>query len=376
MKTISIFGSTGSIGEKTLRAAKSSGFDIVSITANCNHVKLIEQSLEYHPQYVCVTNDHSYTIVKRALSDKEIRVVPKEEINEIAQLNVDCCVMAISGIAGLEPVFACLGNAKRLAIATKEVIISAGKLLINSAKDKGTEIIPIDSEHSAIFQCLIGENVEFIKEIILTASGGPFVNFEEADLEKVTVADALKHPNWSMGSKITIDSATLINKALEIIEASYLFSFPIERIKPLIHTNSIIHGLVKFNDNSFKAALSFPDMIFPISYALNYPKRTECDLPDLDFSSMSMLNFKQIKDWQRRNVDLAYQAFRNNKVIALNMANEYAVSEFLKDNIKFSDIYRIVSNLLEKSHPENPDSLSDINEIINIILSDIHKFSL
>lgn len=363
MKKISIFGSTGTIGQKALKIAKTSGFEITAIVGNHNYKKLIEQAELYHPEYVCVADYDALNIVKEALTGEKIKVIPKEGINDIAKLKTDCFVMAISGIAGLEPTFSALGNTKRLAIATKEVIICGGDLLTESAKKGNTEIIPVDSEHSAIFQCIQGEKIEFVKEIILTASGGPFVDFEEKDLINVTISDALKHPNWKMGNKITIDSATLINKALEIIEASYLFNFPIENIKPLIHTSSIIHGIISFHDGCYKAAMSFPDMIFPISYALNYPKRIKCDLPVLDFCTMKSLDFRELKHWQKRNIALAYHAFKEGKVIALNLANELAVNEYLKGKIKFCDIYGFISNILEKSFIEEPHSLSDIKEI-------------
>ena len=237
-------------------------------------------------------------------------------------------------------------------------------MLINQANEKGTEIIPIDSEHSSIFQCLLGEKPEHIKEIILTASGGPFVDFEEDDLKNVTIQDALKHPNWKMGSKITIDSATLINKALEIIEASFLFNTPIERITPLIHPQSLVHGLVRFIDNSFKAAISFPDMILPITYALNYPNRINCDLPNIDFCKMGNLEFRELKPWQKRNIDLAYSAFKESKVISLNILNEIAVKKFLSGEIAFSEIYSFISNVLEDSQKETINSIDDITETI------------
>lgn len=374
MKNISIFGATGSIGEKALKIAKASGFEITAISGNRNYKKLIEQAKYYHPKYVCVTDDSVFKIVNEALLNENIRIIPKEEINNIAKLKTDCCVIAISGIAGLEPTFSSLGNTKRLAIATKEVIISAGDLLTDLAQKTKTEIIPVDSEHSAIFQCIQGEKKEFINEIILTASGGPFVDFEEKDLGKVTLSDALKHPNWTMGKKITIDSATLINKALEIIEASYLFKIPINNIKPLIHTSSIIHGLVKFNDGSYKAALSFPDMILPISYVLNYPERIDCKLPNLDFCKLKSLDFKELKPWQKRNIDLAYYAFKEKKVIALNVANEYTVNMFLKGQINFCDIYKIISDILEKSSEEDVCSLNDIKEICRNLKNTISKF--
>lgn len=372
MKKISIFGSTGSIGQKALKIAQKSNFEVVSISGNRNHKKLIEQAEYYHPKYVCVSDYEAFKIVKDALIGKDTEVLPESEMNNISKLETDCFVMAISGIDGLEPTFSTLGHTKRLAIATKEVIISAGDLLINFAKNYNTEIIPIDSEHSAIFQCIQGEK-NVVKEIILTASGGPFVDFEEDDLRKVTLSDALKHPNWTMGNKITIDSATLINKVLEIIEASYLFNFQIENITPLIHPSSIIHGMVRFCDGSYKAVLSFPDMVFPISYALNYPNRVNCNLPDLDFCKLKSLSFKELKPWQKRNIDLAYYAFKEKKVIALNIANEYAVSEFLESKINFCDIYKIISTVLEKSPKEKICSLNDIKELRTIAKDNVFR---
>lgn len=367
MKTISIFGSTGTIGVKALEIAINNGFEIVAITGNNNHKKLIEQAKLCNPKYVCVSDKNAFEIVKNALDLTNIQIVPHSEIDNIAKIEVDCFVMAIAGNAGLSPAFSCLGHTKRLAIATKEVIISGGNFLMKFARQKKTEIIPIDSEHNAIFQCLLGEDKNSVSEIILTASGGAFVNFEKSDLDNVAVNDALKHPNWIMGQKITIDSATLINKALEMIEAAYLFDIDIEKIKPLIHTDSIIHGLVKFIDNSFKLAVSFPDMRLPISYALNYPKRIACDLKNLDFEKIGSLKFKELKNWQKRNINLAYDSFKENKVIAFNRANEIAVNYFLNGKLKFKEIYNFISKTLEISKSEKVNSINDIFSTIESI---------
>ena len=339
MKTVTIWGSTGVIGAKALDIAIKSGFEIVAIISNSNYSKLIEQAKMANPKYVGVADKRAYEIVKEALESTDIEVLPESEFANLSQLKVDCCVMAISGNAGLKPTFECLGYARRLAIATKEAIISGGKLLQNLAKQKQTEIIPIDSEHNSIFQCLLGENSKNIKELILTASGGPFVDLEESDLKNVTVEKALQHPNWNMGKKNTIDSATMINKALEIIEAAYLFDIDIKKIKPLIHTNSIIHGMVGFNDGSLKALLSMPNMNIPISYAINYPDRQKVSVPDLDFESIRSLNFRKPTSWQKRNVELAYQAFDEKKVISFNTANEIAVSKFLDGKLRFNEIF-------------------------------------
>ena len=364
MKTLSIWGSTGIIGTKAINVALKYGFKITALIANKNHSKLIEQAKAIHPKNLGVADHKTFEIVKEALSSTDIEVLPATEFENLAQLEVDCCVMAISGNAGVKPTFECLGHAKRLAIATKEAIISGGKLLRNLSLQKSTEIIPIDSEHNSIFQCLLSENPADVKELILTASGGPFVDLDEKDLKDVTVEKALQHPNWNMGKKNTIDSATLINKALEIIEAAYLFDIDISKVKPLIHTNSIIHGMVKLNDASIKALLSSPDMALPISYALNYPNRINCDLPDLDFESIGSLNFKKPKDWQMRNINLAYQAFNENKVIAFNIANEIAISKFLNRELNFCEIYGFIQNILENAPAEKINSARDIEDII------------
>lgn len=364
MKTISIWGSTGVIGSKALAIATKSGFDVVSIVGNSNHGKLIEQGLALKPRYIGVADVTSFKIVKEALDSTETEVLPESEFENLAQLNVGCCVMAISGKAGLRPTFSCLGHAKRLAIATKEAIIAGGKLLQTLASQLGTNIIPIDSEHNSIFQCLQGEDPKSIRKLVLTASGGPFLNLDESELMNVTVGDALKHPNWNMGKKNTIDSATMINKALEIIEAAYLFGIDISRIESIIHPNSIIHGMVEFSDNSIKALMAAPDMNLPISYAINYPHRVECELPRLNLGAIDSLKFEQPKNWQLRNINLAYQAFNENKVIAFNTANEEAVSLFLNHKINFCEIYKCIQNALETAQKEVCTSIDDIINVI------------
>lgn len=364
MKTISIWGSTGVIGSKALAIATKSGFEVVSIVGNSNHEKLIEQGLALKPRYIGVADVTSFKIVKEAFDSTEIEVLPESEFENLAQLNVDCCVMAISGKAGLRPTFSCLGHAKRLAIATKEAIIAGGKLLQTLASQLGTTIIPIDSEHNSIFQCLQGEDPKSIRKLVLTASGGPFLDLDESELMNVTVEDALKHPNWNMGKKNTIDSATMINKALEIIEAAYLFDIDISKIESIIHPNSIIHGMVEFSDNSIKALMAAPDMNMPISYAINYPHRVDCELPRLNLGAIGSLKFERPKNWQLRNINLAYQAFNENKVIAFNTANEEAVSLFLNHKINFCEIYKFIQNTLETAQKEVCTSIDDIINVI------------
>jgi 1-deoxy-D-xylulose-5-phosphate reductoisomerase len=273
--------------------------------------------------------------------------------------------MAISGISGLIPTFSLLGHSKVLAIATKEVIVSSGDLLINQSKKLNTKIIPIDSEHNAIFQLLSSENKSDIKDIIITASGGPFLELSEEDLKNVTLDDALKHPNWKMGRKNTIDSATLINKALEIIEAKYLFEFPMDKIKSIIHPESIIHGMTLLNDGTYKTIISSPDMKLPISFAMMYPNRCHDSIKALDFCNLQKITFKKKKDWQERNINLAYTAFYEKKIISFNVANEIAVQQFLNKQIKFNDIYKVIANTLDKSKEENIKCLDDILEMLS-----------
>lgn len=360
MKTLSIFGSTGSVGKKVFEFALANNFEILAITGNSNHCELIRQARLCRPKFVCVADRESCKIVQEALAADEIDVVGSEEISNIARLNVDIGVMAIAGNAGILPTFAMLGNAKRLAIATKEVIVSGGFFLLGKARQSQTEIIPIDSEHNSLFQCLQGEKTTDISKLIITASGGPFVDFSEKQLERVALADALKHPNWLMGHKITIDSATLFNKALEIIEAAYLFSVPIRKIVPLIHKDSVIHAMTQFNDGAFKASIYSPDMKFPIAYALSYPDRICCPTKVLDFSEITCLSFQKPQDWQKRNMDMAYAAFEANKVIAFNASNAAAVVAFLRGQTGFQDIFKLVSKCLEKSTEEHINSVDDI----------------
>ncbi|MDR3030865.1 MAG: 1-deoxy-D-xylulose-5-phosphate reductoisomerase, partial [Holosporales bacterium] len=232
------------------------------------------------------------------------------------------------------------------------------------------QIIPIDSEHNAIFQCLVNEDINEINKIILTASGGPFLNFEENELNNITPLEALSHPNWDMGKKITIDSATLINKALEIIEAHCLFDIDIEKIEALIHPNSIIHGMVMFQDGSYKSVMSSPNMAMPISFALNFPQRKPCDMKEINFEEIGKLEFQKPKSWQKRNIDLAYWAVKERKTIALNLANEKYVYEFLSGKIKFSEIYEKTYKTLLKSEPESINSAEDIRDILTEQKSD------
>ena len=364
-KTISIFGSTGVIGSKALDLAQKFGYKIKALIANKNYKKIIDQANIYHPEIIGIADNETFAKVKETLNTSDIKIYPKSELNNLATIDIDCLIMAISGTASIESTFSCLGHAKRLAIASKEAIIAGGMLLQTIAKGKGTEIIPVDSEHSSVFQCLRGELPKDIEQLILTASGGSFIDYEESDLTNISVSDALQHPNWNMGYKNTIDSSTLINKALEIIEASYLFNIEIEKVKAIIHPQSIIHAFVKFCDNSYKSLMYTPDMNHPIAYAMKYPERSNNVVKDLDLLNLSDLRFQKMKPWQKRNIDLAYHAYNEKKVISFNSANEIAVNLFIKKRISFCDIYNTISLCLECARTENPNSVEDIINISN-----------
>ena len=369
MKKVSIFGSTGTIGQKAANIVKNNKekYEIEAISGNNNYELLISQAKELLPKYVVVCNPVYYSLVKESLTEFKTEVLPSEELNNIAKINVNTFVMAISGSSGISSTFSALGHAKNIALATKEVVVCGGSYFMKESFRKQTKIIPIDSEHNAIYQCLEGENMKNVSKIILTASGGSFIDFDSKDLEKVTLEQALRHPNWNMGKKITIDSSTLFNKSMEIIEAAYLFDVNINKIEAVIHPQSIIHGMVLFEDGSVKAILSVPDMSIPIQYSLEYPDRSENKLIEkLDFSKSFSLEFKEKKDWQQKSLDVAYESFYEKKCIAFNSFNEEAVSDFLKEKIKFSDIYKIVKKRLDQvKHKENISSVEDIIEYIN-----------
>jgi 1-deoxy-D-xylulose-5-phosphate reductoisomerase len=344
LKKASILGASGSVGRKAFKEVVANGFEIIAISGNKNYSELIKQAEEASPHYVCVSDNEAFNIVKSAVGS-HIKVLPGCELNRLAALDVDICFMSIAGAFAVEPTFACLGHAKRLAISSKEAIIIGGHSLREQAQIRHTEIIPIDSEHNAIFQSLIGEDIKSIRKIIITASGGPFIDLEEEELEQVAISEALCHPNWRMGATITIDSATMFNKAKEIIEAAYLFDIYIDNIEPLIHPDSIIHGIVEFVDGTYKAVLTHADMKYPILNAIHYPKRIQNKDDPINFVEIGNLKFKKPKQWQKRNIDLAYLAFHEGKVIEFIEANDLAVKKFLNKEIRFNEIYKLVSNI-------------------------------
>ena len=359
---VAILGSTGSIGTQALEVIEAYPelFDLQVITAGNNADLLIEQARKFHPNMVVIVDETQYPKVKEALWNDDIHVYcGKESLCQVVQsTEVDVVLTALVGYAGLQPTIAAIEAKKDIALANKETLVVAGALITALARKHGINIYPVDSEHSAIFQCLPGEQFNAIEKIYLTASGGPFRGYTVEQLEKVTKAQALKHPNWSMGAKITIDSATMMNKGLEVIEAKWLFNLKAEQIDVIVHPQSIVHSLVQFEDGSMKAQMGLPDMKLPIQYALTYPQRLKTDYPRFNFMDYPQLTFEQADIKTFKNLELAYQAMElgGNIACALNAANEVSVQAFLEDRISFLDIARINESVMEKtSHISSPN---------------------
>lgn len=353
-KGIAILGSTGSIGTQALEVIASypDKFDLQVITANNNADLLIEQAKQFKPNVVVIVREDLYDKVKFALQDEPIHVYTGEDVLDqvVAYQDVDVVLTALVGYAGLKPTLAAIDAQKTIALANKETLVVAGELVTKRAKEKGVNIYPVDSEHSAIFQCLVGEFHNPIEKIYLTASGGPFRGWSLEQLEKVTVQQALKHPNWSMGAKITIDSASLMNKGLEVIEAKWLFGLRSDQIDVIVHPQSIIHSLVQFEDGSMKAQMGLPDMKLPIQFALTYPDRFLTDFPRFDFLNYPQLTFEKPDRKTFRNLDLAYEAMdlQGTAACALNAANEVTVQAFLEEKIAFLDIAKINEKVMRE----------------------------
>lgn len=364
-KGLAILGATGSIGTQALEVYESypDHFDLQVITAQSNADLLIQQALKYQPNAVVIGDESKYNVVKEALWSSDIHVYAGEEaLSQVVEFSeVDIVLTALVGYAGLKPTMAAIQAGKNIALANKETLVVAGELITTLAREKGVNIYPVDSEHSAIFQCLPGEFENPIEKIYLTASGGPFRGWKTEALQTVTKAQALKHPNWSMGAKITIDSATLMNKGLEVIEAKWLFGLKNEQIDVIVHPQSIIHSLVQFQDGSMKAQMGLPDMKLPIQYALTYPKRFPTNFPRFSFMDYPQLTFEQPDRQTFRNLDLAYQALElgGTAACALNAANEVTVQLFLEDKIAFLDIARINELVMNSvdfvAHPQYED---------------------
>jgi 1-deoxy-D-xylulose-5-phosphate reductoisomerase len=351
-KGIAILGSTGSIGTQALEViyAYPDYFDLQVITAGKNADLLIEQALKYQPNSVVIGDENQYKKIKDALWGEDIHIYCGEEaLCQVVESNeVHTVLTALVGYAGLKPTIHSINAGKTIALANKETLVVAGELITKLAKEKGVNIYPVDSEHSAIFQCLVGEFHNPIEKIYLTASGGPFRGFSSEQLRNVTLEQALKHPNWSMGAKITIDSATMMNKGLEVIEAKWLFGLQAEQIDVIVHPQSIVHSLVQFEDGSMKAQMGLPDMKLPIQFALTYPNRFKTEFPRFNFMSYPQLTFEAPDRKVFKNLDLAYRAMHSNGTVActLNAANEVAVDAFLKEKISFPEIGELNENVV------------------------------
>lgn len=353
-KRIAIFGSTGSIGTQALDVVRAHPdlFEIEILTAQSNDELLIAQAKEFMPNAVVIGSDDKYETVKQALAQTDVKVFSGEDaLVEVADFDTyDIMIAAIVGFAGLMPTLKAVSKGKIIALANKETLVVAGDVVMQSAVENRSPIIPVDSEHSAIFQCLLGEARNPIEKIILTASGGPFLGKKPNFLVNVKRDHALQHPNWSMGAKISVDSATLMNKGLEMIEAKWLFNLKPDQIDVVIHPQSIIHSMVQFEDGSIKAQLGFPDMRLPIQYALGFPQRIKNDFPRFNFKKFGGLTFEEPDLKTFRNLVLSMEALQKggNMPCILNAANEIAVWAFLKNRIGFLDITAVVEKTMEK----------------------------
>ena len=351
-KIIAILGSTGSIGTQTLEVVRehSDLFEVYALTAHNNVDLLIQQAREFQPEMVVIANESLYPKLKEALSDLPIKVWAGEEaLCQVVQAEpIQIVLTALVGYSGLRPTIQAIKAKKTIALANKETLVVAGELVSQLAIENLTPILPVDSEHSAIFQCLIGEGNNPIEKIWLTASGGPFRNYTPEQLEKVTKAEALKHPNWNMGAKITIDSASMMNKGFEMIEAKWLFDVSPAQIEIVVHPQSIIHSMVQFADSSIKAQLGLPDMKLPIQYALTYPDRIFSGFERLDFYKYKTLTFEEPDKTKFRNLQFAFEAIKQggNMPCILNAANEIAVDAFLKDQCEFLQMSDIIEQTM------------------------------
>jgi 1-deoxy-D-xylulose-5-phosphate reductoisomerase len=371
-KRIAILGSTGSIGTQTLDVIRQhpEDFEVEVLTAQNNCDLLIAQALEFKPNAVVIGNESNYQKVKEVLLPHDIKVFAGQKaIAQVVEMEtIDVVLTALVGYSGLIPTVHAIKAGKQIALANKETLVVAGEIITALAKENGVNIYPVDSEHSAIFQCLVGEFHNPIEKIILTASGGPFRGKDRAFLETVTREQALKHPNWDMGAKITIDSASLMNKGLEVIEAKWLFGLKTEQIEVVVHPQSIIHSLVQFEDGSIKAQLGLPDMRIPIQFALSYPDRLKSDFERFNFAKYPNLTFEQPDMKTFRNLQLAFDALATggNAPCVLNAANEVAVAAFLNREVGFLEMSDLIEETLAKAtfvaHPSLEDYVASDTE--------------
>ena len=353
MKKILILGSSGSIGVNALNVVRNfpDKFKIVGLTVNSNIEVLEQQIKEFKPEFVVVTDESKAKKIKSNIGNLCDVLSGYDELANIAkQRDYDILLGAIVGFAGLSPTLEAIKRGKRIALANKETLVVAGEIVTKLVLENNAEIIPVDSEHSAIYQCLVGENLNEVEKLILTASGGPFLNKDKSFFENATVDEALNHPNWKMGSKITIDSATMMNKGLEVIEAKWLFGLPVEKISVVIHPQSIIHSMVQFIDGSVKAQLGLPDMKLPIQYALTFPERLKNNFKRTDLPAINQLSFFEPDLGKFECLKLAFDAIKTGGTAPciLNAANEIAVEKFINKKIKFSQISDLINRALDK----------------------------
>ncbi len=370
MKNIVILGSTGSIGRSTLNVVSRypDRFNIIGLTAGKNISLLKEQIERFKPDVVAVSDENAYRELVSSLPNAGVRILSGTEgICDVARMSgVDIVISAIMGAAGLLPTISAISEGRTIGIANKETLVMAGSFVMSEAKKHNAALLPVDSEHSAVFQCIQGYKKSDVKKIILTASGGPFAGKTAEELKRVSPEDALKHPNWNMGRKITIDSATLMNKGLEVIEAHYLFETPPDKIEVLIHPQSIIHSIVEFNDNTYLAQLSRPDMQGPIAYALSFPDRLYDVMPPLDWELFSRascgLTFQKPDNVTFPCLSMAYSALKSGGTMpaVLNASNEMAVAAFLDKVISFNDIPVIIKKVMDAHMPQDAHDLNAI----------------
>ncbi|MCR5692289.1 MAG: 1-deoxy-D-xylulose-5-phosphate reductoisomerase [Eubacterium sp.] len=384
MKRLTILGSTGSIGSQTLEVVSEhpGDFEVVALTAGSNVEKMAEQIANYHPKYVVMKDEETRkSLMDKIGKQKECQILcGMEGFVQVSTLpEVDIVVAAMVGMIGLRPVMEAISAGKDIALANKETLVTAGHLITNLAREKEVKLLPVDSEHSAIFQCLHGNKTSQVDKIYLTASGGPFRGKSRAELEHVTVDQALAHPNWSMGKKITTDSASMINKGLEIIEAKWLFDVSLDQIKVLVQPQSIIHSMVQFQDGAVMAQLGTPDMRLPIQYALYYPERQTLSGDRLDFAKIGDIHFEEPATDVLKGIPLAVEASRagGSMPTVMNAANEYAVAKFLNKDIGFLQIYDMIDFAMSKhqiiAHPNLDEILQVEQETYELLSKDWRK---
>ena len=383
MKQLAILGSTGSIGTQTLDVVRlhPNEFSVYALTAHRSVETLIEQALEFNPAVVCIADEAYYPRLRDALSDLPIKVMAGEKaiVEMVTMPAIDVVVAAMVGYAGLRPTIEAIKAKKTIALANKETLVVAGEIICRLAQRHKVNILPVDSEHSAIFQSLVGEDLASVEKLLLTASGGPFRTFSLEQMQHVTAAQALKHPNWEMGAKITIDSASMMNKGFEVIEARWLFDIPVDKIQVLVHPQSVVHSAVQFVDGSVKAQLGTPDMRMPIQYALTYPERWQSDVPRLDLFASSQLTFEE-PDLQRfPNLALAYDAMNRggNVPCILNAANEVVNLSFREGKCGFLQMSDVIAETMQQTtfiaEPTYEDYVHSDREARKIAQSILHN---